>query len=348
MKRLMDIALLALCGQAQATISLIGVGTLVQSSTNQTVAVNCPAGVANDVRIYFSSFDGAGTAPIPSGATSLYAPVASLVYSGKLVATSSDAQLTVTTGTSTQMQFQCALYRGIDVSGGIAAIVDLSASATNSSQTLLNIAALSTPSANNELIIEFGKSNNTWTGITTASGFTAGGGGAMSVTAMTWSYQVQTTAASIAAASLTITGNPVASTQSSMILALKAAGAGGGGTISITSVNSTNIVTSNATGIIVAGANFGASQVAGGVTLRQTSCTQAQTVTAWGASSITITLVRGACLFGSGIIRVTENGGTFAEKAIALNPPTGTFYQNLSGGLTPLLLNQYGAPTRLY
>lgn len=345
---------LGLCASlsAHAAVTKVGQGAKLLSTASQTAHTDCPASVAGDLQIYVIEFDGTGsTVPSPSGWTQIAAVSTYHKVFGRISAGASDVNTAFATGTATPLGGQCIVWRG-NVTTSVAAAIDVTATATASSQTILRMPAI-TPTGAGEVLLFFGSSRERWTSVTTHASFTRGdeapniGNG----TAFVWDYWIQTTLTTMPTTTdLTITGDPASSTQAGITIAIKPAVGGGGGAIDITSVDGDNVVTSTQTGVVIAGVNFGASQGAGSVTLRQAACTRTLAVTSWGASSITVTMSLGTCLFGPGItnIRVTENGSTFAEQAVAVNPPAGTFYTNLSGGLAPLAFNKYGAPTRIY
>lgn len=338
-----------------AAITFVGNGAPLQSSASAVVTIPCPTPVlAGDFQVIYRELDGTGgtlNVNEPSGFTSVYSPVTPIRVSAR-VAAAGDPNPTSNTATSTTIQAICVTFRGVDVTGGVAGAIDVTTHATNSSQTIMRVPA-ATPAAANEAALYFGRSNNLWTGVTVHSSFThpTGAGGVLASNAFTFDYWIQTTLTAITQTDLTITGNPSSSTQNGIVIFLKpAATGGGGGAISVTSVDGDNIVTSTQTGVVIAGTNMGASQGAGAAQLRQASCTRNLTVTGWTATAVTVTMSQGACLFGPGLstVRVTENGGTFAEQAITFNPPSGTSFVNLTGGVASLVFNSVGAPTRLY
>jgi hypothetical protein len=81
--------------------------------------------------------------------------------------------------------------------------------------------------------------------------------------------------------------------------------------------------------LTITGTTFGASQGAGSVTIGG----DAQTVTAWADTSITITVVRGSNKYGAGVnLVVTDNALTPSAPygVTALTPPTGWSYVNIT------------------
>jgi hypothetical protein len=82
--------------------------------------------------------------------------------------------------------------------------------------------------------------------------------------------------------------------------------------------------------VVVTGSGFGATQGTGSVTITQGVVTVTQTVTSWSATSIQFSTAFEASpndlKFGAATLRVTENGGTYAEIGITITPPTGQTY----------------------
>ncbi|MEN9417118.1 MAG: hypothetical protein RI988_738 [Pseudomonadota bacterium] len=101
-------------------------------------------------------------------------------------------------------------------------------------------------------------------------------------------------------------------------------------TISVTDVDTDESIRSDQTGIVITGTGFGATQGTGSVTITQGAVTVAQTVTSWSATSIQFSTAFEASpndlKFGAATLRVTENGGTYAEIGITITPPTGQTY----------------------
>jgi len=315
-------------GWALAAITFVGSGAVMQSNTGTTKTVVCPAAIANDLRIVAIEFDGSGTVPTPSGFTELAANGISTKLYGHIAA-GSDANPTVNPGTTTTLQAQCLVFRGVDTTN-IASVVDVSNTANASSQTAFRIPAL-TPTAANEAAIYVGRSNNTWTSVAVAPNFTETADAAFGSNAMAVAYSIQTTLTAIAQQDLLITGNPSVSTQNSVMIFLKASG---GGAPAITSVSGDNVLTSTETNLHVIGTGFGASQGTGSVQCVDGAMTSTFTVDSWSATDIQVDAVQGNCRFGSRSVRVTTNVGTVASKAVTIDAPTGECYFDL-GTLIP-------------
>jgi hypothetical protein len=99
-------------------------------------------------------------------------------------------------------------------------------------------------------------------------------------------------------ADLNIGWTHASSSVTALAFAIEPAAAGSG--LTITSVTPSTF-DDGKTGIVIAGAGFGASQGSSTVDIGG----QAQTVTAWGDTSITITSARGSNSMGAGQLKVT-------------------------------------------
>lgn len=100
-----------------------------------------------------------------------------------------------------------------------------------------------------------------------------------------------------------------------------------------TDVDTDEIILGGQVDVVVTGSNFGASQGAGSVTLRQGSVAVTQTIDSWAAASIqfdTVFETAGADLkHGAASLRVTDNGGAYGSIAITIHPPAGHLYVDL-------------------
>lgn len=94
--------------------------------------------------------------------------------------------------------------------------------------------------------------------------------------------------------------------------------------LSITDVDSDDIITNGQTGVVISGNTFGAS---GTVTIDGVT----QTVTAWSDTAITITHVRGSMKYGAQTLSVTNDSAEVTTHNITVNPATGYSYVDLSG-----------------
>ena len=97
--------------------------------------------------------------------------------------------------------------------------------------------------------------------------------------------------------------------------------------MSITDVDSDNIVTNGQAGIVITGAGFEAAQGSGTVTIDGI----AQTVTAWSDTAITITHVRSSMKYGAQTLSVTNDSADNDTHFITVNPASGRSYVDLSG-----------------
>lgn len=98
---------------------------------------------------------------------------------------------------------------------------------------------------------------------------------------------------------------------------------------SLSSVDGDDVVATDATSIPIAGANLGSPT--GTVTITQGAVSIAQPVSAWGASSITLSSLTlssggGNIEHGAATLRATLPGGAYAERAILIVPPIGQLY----------------------
>ena len=101
----------------------------------------------------------------------------------------------------------------------------------------------------------------------------------------------------------------------------------GAAPMSITDVDSDNIITNGQTGIVITGVGFEASQNSGTVTIDGVT----QTVTAWADTAITITHVRSSMKYGAQTLSVTNNSAANDTQPITVNPASGFSYVDLSG-----------------
>jgi hypothetical protein len=114
--------------------------------------------------------------------------------------------------------------------------------------------------------------------------------------------------------------------------------------MSVTDVDTDETVRSDQTNVVATGVGFGASQGTGSVTLRQGAVTSTQTIDTWADTSIQFDVVQGNIKYGAATLRVTANGGAFAEAAVTLVPPTGELYVNLTDARSPAAERLSGSP----
>ena len=101
----------------------------------------------------------------------------------------------------------------------------------------------------------------------------------------------------------------------------------GAAPMSITDVDSDDIVTNGQTGVVIIGSGFEAAQGSGTVTIDGI----AQTVTAWSDTAITITHVRSSMKYGAQTLSVTNDSADNDTQPITVNPASGRSYVDLSG-----------------
>lgn len=127
-----------------------------------------------------------------------------------------------------------------------------------------------------------------------------------------------------------------------------------GGTVTITDVDTDEIVTATQANVVITGTGFGASQGGGSVSLRQGGTGKTLSVDSWSATSIQVDIsgvgigVVNGLLYGSMNIRVVNNSAALDDQPITVNPPSGTIYHDLSGGLVDLGFDGNGNASRLF
>lgn len=108
--------------------------------------------------------------------------------------------------------------------------------------------------------------------------------------------------------------------------------------VSISDVDSDEIITTDQTNIVLNGGGFGATQGVGAVTIRQGSVSVVQTIDSWSDTQIqfdAVILTAGADIKnGTAIIRVTNNSAVYGELEIFVSPPSGQFYTDLTSVAT--------------
>lgn len=322
--------LLALPGWALATVTG---GTVLTSTTATTKTLTCPAAASGNARIVFTQSDGGGAHVAPSAGSGTWTQIATNGLSMGVyaqIATGSDTNPSLVISTTTAQIAQCLIVTGVDTTS-IPAILDVSATGNLSSQTLLRYGAV-TPTANNEVVMYFGKSNNAWTSIAPPSGATETADTTVASLGFTSGYQIQTTATAVAQADVVITGNTSNSTQTSIRIVLKATGSTAP---TITSVSTDNVLTSTETNLHVIGTGFGASQGTGTVKCVDGSVTSTFSVDSWSDTDIQVDAVQGNCRFGSRSIQVIIDAaaGT-TTKAVTINAPTNECYYDLGTLIT--------------
>lgn len=352
MKRLaLTLALLpSLAWGAWSTPGSIGATGGAAEGNNAAVTpgtVSCSAG--QQIVTIFGARDTA-TTWTASGGTEISDSTGMAVY--EVTASGGDAMLTGTpsggaAGSSTLAVAFC-------TSGGLTTLAsqkESEAPQTNGSASTTLSTPARTVSANNSLILcvamyrdnQFdvptaapaGCSTPITTGVTTVLGGDA--------TLLVY-YAIQTTASNVGASSWTI--QSTAGQSQSLVLVLKEQPAAAG--VSITSVDSDNTLNYTQTGVIIAGSGFGASQGAGSVQLRcADSINVTQTVTAWSATSITVTVVPGNCQYGDINLRVTDNSAVSDDQPIVFTVPSGEWYANIVSPDT-LSIDANGTPNRIY
>lgn len=100
--------------------------------------------------------------------------------------------------------------------------------------------------------------------------------------------------------------------------------------VSITSVDSDDSITATQEDVEIVGTGFGEEQGTGVVELVDGAITSEQTVTAWGDTSITISVVLGNVRYGSRTIKVTNDSAENNTLAVAVTVPSGVNYVNLA------------------
>lgn len=346
MKRILWLLLLC-TAQAYAAVTYVGTGAVTSSFGTVTPAL--PAGNTGDLILCWAAhYNPNYTLPTPSSAS--YTELASgstWTYHkvwGRIATGTDTFTLTATSG---YLNTACSRFRG--TSTNLASIVDAVATKRYNSTSIRIIAM--TPTTNGDVLfysLRF-KGPGT-TPVTTAvpTSFTERNDTYYSAANLLTSSGnwIQTTATAIAQQDIAVTPTPAAvGTNTSIVLALQAAS--GGGTPVITNVNTTDIFSSTATGLVITGTGFGASKGTGSVKIVDggTSCTQ--TTTAWGDTSITFSAVLGSCRYGARNLQVNiDASGGSTQRTVTITAPTGTCYFDLTTLMQPFTVDAAGAPNR--
>jgi len=124
-------------------------------------------------------------------------------------------------------------------------------------------------------------------------------------------------------------------------------GAGGGGAPTVTTVNSTDIVTATQSGVVIVGTNFGATRSTSTVkTVDGANRYEVSAYTAWSDTSLTVTLAHTGSYLAKQI-EVTVGGVTVSHN-ITINPPSPYTTVTSLGILAPLTFSDRNLPSRIY
>lgn len=124
------------------------------------------------------------------------------------------------------------------------------------------------------------------------------------------------------------------------------------GAPTITDVDTDEIVTATQTNVVITGTTFCAAQGTGSVTLRQNGNSKTLSVDSWSDTSIQVDMsgvgmgVANGLLYGSMDLRVTNDDAQSDDQAITTNPPSGTQYRTMSGGISTLTFDEFGNRSR--
>lgn len=126
------------------------------------------------------------------------------------------------------------------------------------------------------------------------------------------------------------------------------------GAPTITDVDTDEIVTATQTNVVITLTNGCDTQGGGSVTLRQNGNSKTLSVDSWSDTSIQVDMsgvgmnVANGLLYGSMDVRVTNDDAQSDDQAITTNPPSGTQYRTMSGGLATLEFDEFGNRSRVY
>jgi hypothetical protein len=164
-------------------------------------------------------------------------------------------------------------------------------------------------------------------------------------------YVIQTTATNISSGSFASTSGDESQISASIVISLKEAVCSG--TPTITDVDSDEVVTATQSNVVITGTGFCAGAGSNGqVALRQSGNSHALSVDSWSSTSIQVDMsgvgagVASGLLYGSMDVRVKNDATNFDDQTITTNPPSGTIYHDLSGGLVTLAWDDFNSPSR--
>lgn len=331
--RVLLAAILAMAaGPTYAAWTFVAAGAL--ASGGGTLTTGLPAGhTSGDHLIWIGlSRNSANAVAIPSGYAEVYSITAAakfFVIADKIDGGSESAPSTAANGTSLAQLFA---YRG----GPSSLTGLLHASATAGSvQCTTNppIPAL-TITQNNTLVLGIAFQLDNYTGFTSnPSGFTTADHNAYdgsSDLSLMVAHQIQTTATNIGAGNFTTAG-ATQQTCNGVTISLTA-GATTGGSVSITSVNTTNSIAYTDTNRVATVANAGATQSTSTFKLvdQGGSVKSTQSIDTWSATSIQFDPTQGNVRFGTVSYELVVGANT-ATLPGTLTVPSGEWYSDISG-----------------
>lgn len=313
------------------------------------VTVNKPTGTAaGDILVFIVGRDWATenvTAPDFSWTKNYSSSMTSPDGEGfavftKTAGASEPASYTFTSTSQTNTAAILVAYRADLSTVGINVLGALTTNTSNNVSPITVTAAGVTTTVPNTRLLWFAGANPNASGI--ISGFTAPSGmteRAETSAVVGWSRVVladQEIAAAGAtgdkSGSLTLSNNLNVSGYFSAVIAL------GSFDVSISDVDSDEIIAVDQTNIVINGGGFGASQGTGSVTLRQGGVSVAQTVNTWADTQIQfdmVVLASGADIKnGAAYIRVTNNSAVYSELEVFVKPRSDQFYTDLTSVAT--------------